>query len=93
MVLTGFAVCRGAEQLEPVAVHDTSVNPFIVPQGGLESFGDPFPTYRDGVWHLSMVNGVRSIFSFFRLSPSGDLASLTTWQDLYELNSPGRSTI
>jgi sucrose-6-phosphate hydrolase SacC (GH32 family) len=37
---------------KPVAVHDTSLNPFIVPQGGMESFGDPFPTYWDGVWHL-----------------------------------------
>jgi len=52
MVLTGFAISVGAGQPEPVAVHDTSINPFIVPQGGVESFGDPFPTCWDGVWHL-----------------------------------------
>jgi len=52
LVLTGIAVCRAADQPEPVAVHDTSINPFIVPQGGQESFGDPFPTYWDGVWLL-----------------------------------------
>ena len=63
MVLTGLAVCRGSGQPEPVAVHDTSVKPFIVPQGGLESFGDPFPTYWDGVWHLYALRaGLRQIY-------------------------------
>jgi len=52
IALTALAVCSDAAQPEPVAVHDTSLNPFIVPRGGLESFGDPFPTFWDGVWHL-----------------------------------------
>lgn len=34
-----------------VAVHDTSANPFIMPQGGKE-VGDPFPSYWDGMWHV-----------------------------------------
>jgi len=51
MVLTGFAISVGAEQPKPVAVHDTSINPFIMPQGGKE-IGDPFPSYWDGVWHV-----------------------------------------
>lgn len=34
-----------------VQVHDTSANPFILTHNGIE-FGDPFPVYWDGVWHL-----------------------------------------
>jgi len=52
MILAGLAVCSRAAPPPPVAVHDTSANPFIVPRGGMESFGDPFPTFWDGVWHL-----------------------------------------
>ena len=53
-VVLGLAACGAvcaAAQPQPVAVHDTSVNPFIMPQGGKE-IGDPFPSYWDGVWHL-----------------------------------------
>jgi hypothetical protein len=34
-----------------VRIHDTSVNPFILSENGMEA-GDPFPSYWDGVWHL-----------------------------------------
>jgi hypothetical protein len=52
LVLTGLVDCFAVAQPQPVAVHDTSVNPFIVPRGGMESFGDPFPSCWDGVWHV-----------------------------------------
>ena len=34
-----------------VRIHDTSVNPFLLSDNGMEA-GDPFPSYWDGVWHL-----------------------------------------
>ena len=34
-----------------VRIHDTSVTPFLLPENGID-FGDPFPSYWDGVWHL-----------------------------------------
>lgn len=47
---------------KPVAVHDTSLNPFIMPQGGKE-VGDPFPTYWDGVWHVYTLSAdLRQIY-------------------------------
>jgi len=51
LVLSGLADCSAAAQPQPVAVHDTSINPFIMPQGGKE-IGDPFPSYWDDVWHV-----------------------------------------
>jgi len=51
IMLTGLPVYADAAQPQPVAVHDTTVNPFIMPQGGKEA-GDPFPAYWDGVWHV-----------------------------------------
>jgi len=42
-----------------VCVHDTRVDPFLVPHSG-SRFGDPFPVHWDGVWHLyTLEKGLR----------------------------------
>ncbi len=43
----------GQEQFRTGRVYDTADDPFMVldPAGGLR-YGDPFPAYFDGVWHL-----------------------------------------
>lgn len=55
------------DELRPpdhVAVHDTTVNPFIMAQGGKE-IGDPFPSYWDGVWHLYALSAdLRQVYHF-----------------------------
>jgi sucrose-6-phosphate hydrolase SacC (GH32 family) len=62
-----------AVEARAVAVHDTSVNPFIMPQRGTE-LGDPFPTYWDGVWHLYTLSAdLRQVLHF----TSNDLAKWT----------------
>jgi len=60
-------------EAKAVAVHDTSVNPFIMPQGGKE-VGDPFPTYWDGVWHLYTLSS--NLTQVFHLT-SNDLVKWT----------------
>lgn len=47
-----------------ITVHDTSVNPFLMPQAGSE-MGDPFPTCWDGVWHLYTLScGLSEVYHF-----------------------------
>jgi len=47
-----------------VAVHDTSSNPFLLPQSGKE-IGDPFPEYWDGVWHIyALRSDLRTVLHF-----------------------------
>ena len=64
-MMSGMAPAQSATAAEPgdaVAVHDTSVNPFIMPQGGKE-IGDPFPSYWDGVWHVYTLSAdLRQIY-------------------------------
>jgi len=40
-----------ADVSRTVHVHDTTVQPFLLLANG-KGFGDPFPVYWDGVWHL-----------------------------------------
>jgi len=47
-----------------VHVHDTTANPFLLPQSGQE-VGDPFPVYWDGVWHLYALRAdLRAVLHF-----------------------------
>ena len=47
-----------------VAVHDTRINPFVLPSSG-KRVGDPFPTYWDGVWHVyALRKDLRAILHF-----------------------------
>jgi len=47
-----------------VRVHDTSTCPFLLTHEG-RTFGDPFPTYWDGVWHLYTLSAdLRQVFHF-----------------------------
>jgi len=47
-----------------VAVHDTRVDPFLLPQDGGQC-GDPFPVHWDGTWHLyALEKGLRKVLHF-----------------------------
>ena len=60
----GAAAGDVAAETRAIAMHDTSVNPFIMPQGGKE-VGDPFPSYWDGVWHLYTLSAdLRQVYHF-----------------------------
>lgn len=58
----GDAPVTSAKPGQVVRVHDTSANPFIMPQNGKE-VGDPFPVYWDGVWHVYALSaGLKQVF-------------------------------